>query len=134
MFKSKQYRAEAAEYAERVKDSTDPDEGRKLQELQDRLVSRAEREQGLADDFHDAVHVAGPDQPRGAALASEEERVLRCLGAAVIMQWNALPTTLQREIFDSAGSVGKLLETAELRGQIARFLHKHKSDPSGNER
>jgi len=53
---------------------------------------------------------------------------LRCLGAAVIMQWNALPNTLQREIFDTAGSVGKLLETAALRGQIARFLHKHKND------
>jgi hypothetical protein len=54
--------------------------------------------------------------------------VLRCLGAALIMQWNTLPTTLQREVFDTAGSVGKLLETAALRGQIARFLHKHKND------
>jgi hypothetical protein len=62
------------------------------------------------------------------SLAAEEEHVLRCLGAAVIMQWNALPKTLQREIFDTAGSVGKLLETAALRGQIARFLHKHKND------
>jgi hypothetical protein len=44
------------------------------------------------------------------------------------MQWNALPKTLQREIFDTAGSVGELLETAALRGQIARFLHKHKND------
>jgi hypothetical protein len=44
------------------------------------------------------------------------------------MQWNALPTTLQREIFDTAGSVGKLLETSALRGQIARFLHHHKDD------
>jgi len=34
----------------------------------------------------------------------------------------------------TAGSVGKLLETAELRGQIARFLHKHKNDANGNER
>jgi hypothetical protein len=31
-------------------------------------------------------------------------------------------------IFDTAGSVGKLLETSALRGQIARFLHKHKDD------
>ncbi len=134
MFKSGQYRAEAAEYGKQVRGSTNPDEGRKLQELQDRFVSLADNEQGLADDYHDAVHIVGSDQPRGAALASEEERVLRCLGAAVIMQWNALPTTLQREIFDTAGSVGKLLETAELRGQIARFLHKHKNDANGDER
>jgi hypothetical protein len=44
------------------------------------------------------------------------------------MQWNALPTALQREIFDTAGSASELLETAALRAQIARFLHKHKND------
>jgi DNA-binding MarR family transcriptional regulator len=58
-------------------------------------------------------------------LTSKGKKALRCLGAALIMQWNTLPTTLQREVFDTAGSVGKLLETAALRGQIARFLHKH---------
>ena len=42
------------------------------------------------------------------------------------MQWNTLPRKLQRELFDSAGSMGELMETAELRGRIARFLHKHK--------
>ena len=78
------------------------------------------------------VQVAEQDRARGTALADEEEHVLRCLGAAIIMQWNALPTTLQREIFDTAGSVGKLLETAALRGQIARFLHKHKNDAGCN--
>ena len=65
---------------------------------------------------------------RGAALAAEEEHVLRCLGAAIIMQWNTWPRCMQREIFDTAGSVGELLETAALRGQIARFLHKHKDE------
>lgn len=106
MFKSRQYPAKTAEYGELLKGSTGPDESRKLEELQDRS--------------------------RGAALADEEEYILRCLGAAIIMQWNALPTTLQREIFDTAGSVGKLLETAALRGQIARFLHKHKNDAGCN--
>jgi hypothetical protein len=38
-----------------------------------------------------------------------------------------------RDIFDTAGSVGKLLETAALRGQIARFLHKHKDDAGRGE-
>src|ERR1700749_89493 len=78
------------------------------------------------------MHVAQQDGSSGAALAAEEDLVLRCLGAAVILQWNALPTTLLREIFDTAGSVGKLLETAALRGQIARFLHKHKNDAGCN--
>jgi len=43
------------------------------------------------------------------------------------MQWNALPKSMQREIFDTAASVGELLDTAALRGQIARFLHRHKN-------
>jgi hypothetical protein len=128
MFKSQQYRAEAAKYGELTKGSTGPDESRKFQERQARLVSLADNEQGLSDDYDNAVHVADQDRSRRAALADEEEHVLRCLGAAVIMQWNTLPTLLQREIFDTAGSVGKLLETAALRGQIARFLHKHKND------
>jgi hypothetical protein len=35
-------------------------------------------------------------------------------------------TKLQRELFDNASSVGDLLQTGALKGQIARFLHKHK--------
>ncbi|MGZ5873492.1 MAG: hypothetical protein ACXWKP_15425 [Bradyrhizobium sp.] len=132
MFKSQQYRAKAAEYGELAKGSTRSDESRKFQELQEHLSSLADNEQGLANNYDNAVQVAEQDRSRGAALAAEEEHVLRCLGAAIIMQWNALPMTLQREIFDTAGSVGKLLETAALRGQIARFLHKHKNDAGCN--
>jgi hypothetical protein len=128
MFKSQQYRAKATECSELVKSSTGAEESRKFQDLEDRFVSLADNERGLADAYNNAVHMAEQDQPRGAALAVEEERVLRCLGAAIIMQWNDLPKMLQREIFDTAGSVGKLLETATLRGQIARFLHKHKNE------
>jgi hypothetical protein len=128
MFKSQQRRAKAAEYGELIKGSTGAEEIHKFQELQDRLASLADNEQGRANDYENAVHVAEQDGSSGAALAAEEELVSRCLGAAIIMQWNALPTTLRREIFDTAGSVGKLLETAVLRGQIARFLHKHRDD------
>jgi len=44
------------------------------------------------------------------------------------MQWNAIPTTLQRELFDTAGSLGDVLQTVTLRGQIARFLHNYKDE------
>jgi hypothetical protein len=59
-----------------------------------------------------------------------DDQVLRCLGAALIMQWNTLPAKLQRELFDNAGDMGELLDTSALRGQIARFLHMHKNDES----
>jgi hypothetical protein len=39
------------------------------------------------------------------AVAKIEEHILRCLGAAVMMQWNTIPTKLQRELFDTAGSL-----------------------------
>jgi hypothetical protein len=128
MFKSQQYRAKATECAELVKSSTSAEESRKFRDLEDRFVSLADNERGLADAYNNAVHIAEQDRSFGTALAAEEEHVLRCLGAAVIMQWNTLPTLLKREIFDSAGSVGELLETAALRGQIARLLHKHKNE------
>jgi hypothetical protein len=41
-----------------------------------------------------------------------------------------LPTVLQSKISDTAGSIGELLETAEPRGQIARFLHKKTMKPA----
>jgi hypothetical protein len=53
--------------------------------------------------------------------------MLGCHGADVAMQSTAIPTKIQR-LFDDAGSMGGLLQTATLRGQIARFLHKHKVD------
>jgi hypothetical protein len=129
MFKSQQHRKKAAAYGELIKHSSGQGESDELQKQKDRHSALADNEQGLADDYDSAVNAAEQNRARGLALAAEEEHVLRCLGAAVIMQWNALPKTLQREIFDTAGSVGKLLETAALRGQIARLLHKHKNDP-----
>lgn len=128
MFKFLQYRARAARYGELARSSSGKDDTRKFEKLQDSLASRADNEQMLANRYVDSVNAGGTERLRGAALAAEEERVLRCLGAAVIMQWNALPTALQREIFDTAGSVGTLPDTAALRGQIARFLHKHRHD------
>jgi hypothetical protein len=43
------------------------------------------------------------------------------------MQWSTLPAKLQRELFDTAGTMGERLGTVTLRGQVARFLHKHAS-------
>jgi len=88
-----------------------------------RASNNAER---LAD--HSDKDTSKDDGAPAHALADEEDRILRCLGAAVIMRWNTLPTKLQRELFDNASSVGELLQVGTLKGQIARFLHKHKDD------
>lgn len=69
-----------------------------------------------------------PDWERHAALVQEEDHILQCLGAAVIVRWNALPLPMeiQRELFESAVSVTDPLPKAELKEHIARLLHSHK--------
>ncbi|HWX85548.1 MAG TPA: hypothetical protein VNZ48_18280 [Xanthobacteraceae bacterium] len=133
MFKTKKYRAKSEEYGDLIKGSNDPSQIRKFQDSKDSFSSLADNEAWLSDNFDKMVHVRAEGQPSRITLAAEEERVLRCLGAAVIMQWNTLPAKLQRELFDTAGSMGELLDTAALRGQIARFLHKHKDDDAGKQ-
>jgi hypothetical protein len=76
------------------------------------------------------VRQPNADTSIGESLAKQEEHVLRCLGAALIMQWNTLPKKLQRELFDNASSMGEVEVTEALRNRIARFLHKHKDDLS----
>jgi hypothetical protein len=133
MFTPEQYRAESAEYTELAKQGNAPNapyEVREFQRHEQSFTVLADNEQWLADNHDklannlDEVHVPEPSGASDATSAAEEEHILRCLGAALIMQWNRLPAKLQRELFDDAGSMGELLDTASLREQIARFLRK----------
>jgi DNA-directed RNA polymerase len=128
MFTPEQYRTKAAEYTELARATSAPSDMRELQQLERSFTALADNEQWLSDNYDKTVHATEHQGAGTAALAADEERILRCLGAALIMQWNTLPTKLRRELFDNAGSMGELLDTAVLRGQIARFLHKHKDD------
>ena len=138
MFTAKQFRAKAAESAESLKHTDVPSEIRELQRSKESFTALAENEDWLANNFDKIVHSQGTPPEEGAAgkpvadapVAEIEERILRCLGAAVILQWNTIPTKLQRELFDTAGSMGDVMKSAALRGQIARFLHKHKDEES----
>jgi hypothetical protein len=58
-------------------------------------------------------------------LLDAERRVLECLGAALVSEWNGLPTDVQRRLFQHAAS-GTSRGAAQLKSQIARFLHDHK--------
>jgi hypothetical protein len=58
-------------------------------------------------------------------LLDAERRVLECLGAALVSEWNGLPTDVQRRLFEHAAS-GTSRGAAQLKSQIARFLHDHK--------
>jgi hypothetical protein len=93
--------------------------------MPDRTRKRPNKANALARWDNEGGAAKGAPQKARDELAKEEEHILRCLGAAVIMQWDDLPTAIQRELFEHAISMGKLHHTAELKGQIARFLHKH---------
>ncbi len=70
----------------------------------------------------------GSDLGQDIALQEAEERILRCLGAAVILQWNDLPTEIQRNLFEDAASMSDPARRFRLKQLIARFLHDHKDD------
>jgi hypothetical protein len=138
MFTADQYRAKAAESAESLKRTDVPSEIRELQRSKQSFSDLAQNEDWLADNFDKMIlsqDIHAPDEVAGKhlddnAVAEIEEHILRCLGAAVIMQWNTIPTKLQRSLFDTAGSLGDVPKTIALRGQIARFLHDHKDEAS----
>ena len=136
MFTADQYRAKAAESAKSLKHTDVPSEISKFQHSKQSFSELAQNEDWLADNFdkmigsrdiHTQDDVTGK-RFEGSAIAKIEEHILRCLGAAVIMQWNIIPTKLKRELFDTAGSLGDVPQTIALRGQIARFLHDHKDE------
>jgi hypothetical protein len=131
MFTPEQYREKASEYSELAKQANAPNEAREFQKREQSLTMLADNEQWLADN-HDNLAINVDElvpfpEPSEATLA-EEEHILRCLGAALIMQWNTLPTELQRMLVDNAGSMGELSDSDTLRGQIARFLRKRTGD------
>jgi hypothetical protein len=127
MFTPEQYREKAAEYSELAKQANAPYEVREFQKREQSLTMLADNEQWLADNHNNLAinldELVPFPEPSEATLA-EEEHILRCLGAALIMQWNTLPTELQRMLVDNAGSKGEPSDSDTLRGQIARFLRK----------
>ena len=131
MFTAEQFRAKAAEFRALLTNITrSPNETREFRDLEQTYTGLAENEEWMA------VHIDKTIQ-RGEnydnRAADEEEQILKCLGAAVLMRWNTVPTKLQRELFDCASTIGDLQQTTPLKGQIARFLHNHKDDQQKSE-
>ena len=63
-----------------------------------------------------------PDQ----ALDAADLRILSRLGAALLSEWSALPTELQRAIFTRASTLHAGTDGFRIKAEIARFLHDHK--------
>lgn len=128
MFTAEQYRAKAAEFraflTNALRSSTETSE---LRHLEQTYTTLAENEEWMVAHL-DKTLQRRKDSDSRTALVEEEEQILKCLGAALIMHWNTVPTKLQRELFDCASGIGDQQQAAPLKGQIARFLHNHKDD------
>lgn len=61
-------------------------------------------------------------------LTPTERQILQCLGAAVVIGWNDLPTDMKRSLFKGAAGDEVSNPVSALRARIARFLHDHKDD------
>jgi len=128
MFTAQQYRAKAAEFrAFLANTSRSPNETKEFRELEQTHTTLAENEEWMA------LHIDRTIQrskicDNHTGPAEEEEQILKCLGAAVLKQWNTVPTKLQRELFECASTLGGLQQATPLKEQIARFLHNHKND------
>jgi hypothetical protein len=124
-FNEKQYRDRASEYAERSKNAEGATEAREFSDLEKSFTTLADNEQWLSENHQRTVQSSAHAAPGVSRLAKEEEHLLRCLGAAIIMQWNGLPSDIRRLLFDTATTMGDPLDVASLRERVARFLHKH---------
>jgi hypothetical protein len=125
-----------------------PGEDGEFRSLEQTRTTLAENEQWLARNAdkvltasqYEIVPTSEHDHNKRAVLVKEDDYVLRCLGAAVMMRWSTLPAKLQRELFDHASSLGEFdkdssfsppEQTARLKGLIARFLHNHNGPTTG---
>lgn len=122
------FSVKADEYVDLAKSADSPESARQFQKLERSFRTLADNEQWMNEHFDETLHAPLPNGDDKSGLTKEEENILRYLGAALLMRWNTLPQKLQRELFDTAGSMGEILVADSLRGQIARFLHKHKDD------
>jgi hypothetical protein len=86
------------------KKSGEPREVRELEALQRSFTALADNEEWLEHNSKSMVHAADPTEAAAGplivaeideeSLAVEDDHVLRCLGAAVIMQWSHISRKL----------------------------------------
>lgn len=133
MFTAEQYRAKAAEYDGLLGAAKSPAEVKEYRHLKQNYASLAENLDWLTANASKTVISDPHDAPRRTrrdrdSAYAEQENILRCLGAAVILTWNTIPTKLQRALFEAASSIQDSGHTAPLKEVLAQFLHDHKDN------
>jgi hypothetical protein len=126
MSTAKQYRVKAAEYTELLKAASLPAETREFRGLEQSYLTMAENEEWMTENLEKTSSPGAEEDRYGDAVFTQQgKHTPGCHRTDVATRSTAIPAKIQ-QLFDDAGSTGGLLQTATLRGQIGRFLHKHK--------
>ena len=133
MFTAQQYRAEAAKYDGFLAAAQSPAETAEYRNLKHSYVSLADNLDWLAENAGKTMSTGVREPPRRRrrdrdGAYGEQENILRCLGAAVMLNWNTIPTKLQRALFEAASNIQDSERTAPPKDELAQFLHDHKDD------
>jgi hypothetical protein len=133
MFTAEQYRAKAAQYDGFLAAAQSPAEIAEYRGLRQSYSLHADNLDWLAANAGKTMSTEVRDPPRRKrgdrdGAYEEQENILRCLGAAVILNWNTIPTKLQRALFEAASSIQDGRQAAPLKEALAQFLHDHKDD------
>jgi len=133
MFTAQQYRAKAAKYEGLLATAQSPAEVAEYRDLKHSYASHADNLDWLAANAGKTMSTDVRDPPRRKrrdrnGAYEEQENILRCLGAAVILTWNTIPTKLQRALFEAASTIEDSEQVAPLKDALARFLHDYKDD------
>jgi hypothetical protein len=131
MFTAEQYRAKAAKYDGFLTEAQSPAEAAEYRDLKHSYASHADNLEWLEANIGKTMSTGVREPPRHRrphTRDAEQENILRCLGAAVILNWNAIPARLQRALFEAASSIQDGEHSAPLKNALARFLHDHKDD------
>jgi len=128
MFMAKHYRAKAAEYAELLKAASLPADIRELRKLEQSYLTLADNDEWMAANLVKTNSPGADDDWYGDLFPHREVNAPAGLGAADPLQSTQ---TQMQQLFDDAGSKGGMLQTATLRGQIARMLQTRKDEDAG---
>ena len=133
MFTADQYRAKAAQYDGLLVTAQSPAEVAEYRDLKHSYASHADNLDWLAANAGKTMSTGVREaphrrRPNPDATSAEQENILRCLGAAVMLNWNTIPTKLQRALFDAASTIQDSERTVPLKNALAQFLHDHKDD------
>lgn len=142
MFTAQQYRTKAAEYGRLLEMARSPSETSEYRDLHQSYSMLADNLEWLTTNAgkvvvsnHSSARKMVVEHPAAPGIGTrqeqaeqiEEERILRCLGVAVVLSWNEIPVKLQRSLFEDASSIQRG-RGAPMKGALARFLRDHKDD------